>query len=394
MTVKTASGVAPSTPAQPSPTAATPPPASTPPGTPPNSAPSITGTAASAVIQGVEYSFTPSSDDPDSDPLTFLIEHLPDWATFDATTGSLRGTPGAHAVGATAAIRIGVSDGKDTVWLPAFSINVLPPTVVITGTKPANLEWDRLSVGKRLYLDDTPTFTRVPGQYRGLTYVRTVNADRSANAAVTIEFEVDRPVDVLVGFDARVSNLPLWLQSWTATGTSVAAGNLGHKLYGKRFERGVVRLGGNEVGFSMYSVVVDDGTGTGNSAPAISGNPPAAIGATREYTFLPSATDIDGDPLTFSARNLPAWARLDPATGRLVGTPTQNQVGTYDGVVIDVSDGQSTASLPPFRIAVSPVNSNSPPAISGQPVPLWIRTRNTLSCRRPATPTAIRCVSP
>jgi hypothetical protein len=136
-------------------------PESVPPVVAPNRSPTITGTAPIAVIQGREYYFAPSSTDADGDPLTFLIEQLPSWAKFDASTGAVRGTPGAGDVGSTTAIRIGVSDGKETSWLPSFSINVLPPTVVITSTKPESLEWDRLGVGKRLYLDDTPTFIRV-----------------------------------------------------------------------------------------------------------------------------------------------------------------------------------------------------------------------------------------
>ena len=42
-----------------------------------------------------------------------------------------------------------------------------------------------------------------------------------------------------------------------------------------------------------------------NHGPAVSGTPPAVI-AGSAYAFTPSATDIDGDPLTFAISNRPA----------------------------------------------------------------------------------------
>ena len=39
-----------------------------------------------------------------------------------------------------------------------------------------------------------------------------------------------------------------------------------------------------------------------------------------EFEFLPAVTNMER-AASFSAENLPAWASLDPATGRVVGTP-------------------------------------------------------------------------
>jgi hypothetical protein len=71
------------------------------------------------------------------------------------------------------------------------------------------------------------------------------------------------------------------------------------------------------------------------------------------YLFRPSASDADGDSLTFSIRNKPAWASFDAATGQLDGIPQLGDTGTYEGIEIAVSDGTATASLPRFSIAVS-----------------------------------------
>ena len=71
------------------------------------------------------------------------------------------------------------------------------------------------------------------------------------------------------------------------------------------------------------------------------------------YTFTPTASDDDGDALSFTIQNKPAWANFDAATGRLEGIPQFGDVGTYDGIEISVSDGRATASLPAFSVAVS-----------------------------------------
>ena len=57
------------------------------------------------------------------------------------------------------------------------------------------------------------------------------------------------------------------------------------------------------------------------------------------YSFQPTASDPDGNPLTYSITNAPPWATFSTTTGRLQGTPTASHVGTYSNIVIRVSDG-------------------------------------------------------
>jgi len=92
---------------------------------------------------------------------------------------------------------------------------------------------------------------------------------------------------------------------------------------------------------------------TGNSAPQISGTPQFVAVMSESYVFTPSSSDDDGDTLTFSIRNKPAWASFDTATGTLEGKPQFGDTGSYDDIVISVSDGRASASLPAFSIALS-----------------------------------------
>jgi hypothetical protein len=97
------------------------------------------------------------------------------------------------------------------------------------------------------------------------------------------------------------------------------------------------------------------GPGGGNAPPTISGQPSANVMAGQAYTFQPSASDPNGDTLTFSVTNLPAWATFNASTGRLTGTPSAADVATYSGIQISVSDGQASASLNSFAITVADV---------------------------------------
>ncbi|MEQ1579237.1 MAG: putative Ig domain-containing protein [Steroidobacteraceae bacterium] len=101
-----------------------------------NSAPVISGTAATSTAVGNTFAFAPSSADVDGDKLSFSIDNKPVWASFDASTGRLSGTPGAADIGSYAGIAIRVSDGTSTASLPAFTI-----TVTQIGTGSATLSW-------------------------------------------------------------------------------------------------------------------------------------------------------------------------------------------------------------------------------------------------------------
>ena len=89
-----------------------------------------------------------------------------------------------------------------------------------------------------------------------------------------------------------------------------------------------------------------------NKAPSISGTPVTQVVSGATYTFAPSAADPNGDRLTFSIANKPAWASFSSSSGLLTGAPAATQVGTTAGIVISVSDGRATTSLPVFSVAV------------------------------------------
>lgn len=102
-----------------------------------------------------------------------------------------------------------------------------------------------------------------------------------------------------------------------------------------------------------------DGEPPSSSPPTISGTPNEAVVVDNLYSFQPDASDPDGDDLSFSIVNRPAWASFDTTTGLLEGRPGQADVGTTDSIGISVTDGTSIAALADFTVTVEPVPTAS-----------------------------------
>lgn len=85
----------------------------------------------------------------------------------------------------------------------------------------------------------------------------------------------------------------------------------------------------------------------------IFGEPPDQAIVDELYDFTPAIIDPLNGSLTFTVTNLPPWATFDPATGKLSGTPTVEDVGLHPAIVIGVTNGVESASLPTFEINVA-----------------------------------------
>jgi hypothetical protein len=77
------------------------------------------------------------------------------------------------------------------------------------------------------------------------------------------------------------------------------------------------------------------------------------------YSFTPTASDPDGNTLTFSIQNKPSWATFSTTTGQLSGSPSLIDVASFANIVITVSDGTATASLSAFTLSVLQIVTGS-----------------------------------
>jgi hypothetical protein len=291
---------------------------------PQNNAPTITGTPAATVVAGASYSFTPGATDPDGQALTFSIQNAPAWSSFSANSGQLSGSPHSSDAGSFSNIVISVSDGTLTAALPAFTIAVQVP------------------------VNDAPTITGTPATsvIAGSSYSFKSHATDPAGKALTF----------------AIQGMPSWASFSTASGQlsgTPTSANVG------RSTNIVISVGNGSLTASLpaFSILVQ---APADHAPLIGGTPPASVIAGTAYSFKPTASDPDGNMLTFSVSNLPSWATFSAASGQISGTPGTANAGSFANIVITVSDGILTSALPAFTITVS-APANPPPTISGTP---------------------------
>ena len=280
---------------------------------------------------GQAYAFTPQASDADDDFLEFTIENKPTWAAFSTETGALTGTPADANVGETADITISVTDGRDTRSVGPFRINI---TARNQAPPPAN---------------QPPTISGVPANAVTINQAYSFTPTASdPNSGTTLRF--------------TISNRPSWASFSTSTGRlsgTPAAASIG------TFSNIVIAVndGQASVALPAFSIQVRD---VPNQAPTISGAPAGSATTGVAYSFTPSASDADKNPLTYAIANKPVWATFSTSTGRLNGTPATTNVGNYANIMISVSDGRASAALPAFAINVQKP-PNRAPTINGTP---------------------------
>lgn len=108
---------------------------------------------------------------------------------------------------------------------------------------------------------------------------------------------------------------------------------------------------------SSTGVTANPGTVAAPSTAKIAGSPATSVVAGQSYVFLPTASA--GGSVTYSITGQPSWASFSTTTGELSGTPTTAQVGSYPNIVISVTAGSASTSLPPFSINVVDTQSAS-----------------------------------
>lgn len=113
-----------------------------------------------------------------------------------------------------------------------------------------------------------------------------------------------------------------------------------------------------------FTVYADDGNGgrdtttfnvtvtAVNDAPVIAGLSNQDGEESVELQFTVSATDVDGDALSWSSQNIPSGGNFTDngdGTATFTWTPDYGQAGTYDNVTFIVDDGQGGQALMRIR---------------------------------------------
>lgn len=270
----------------------------------------ISGNPAASVVAGQAYSFQPTATDPASKPLMFSITHIPNWATFSATTGQLSGTPSSAQIGTDSDIVISASNGTSSVSLTPF-------TITVTATDAPKIS-------------GTPAVQVTAGQ----TYRFQPTATDPTGKRLTF----------------AIINRPVWAVFNTLTGE--LSGTPTTAEVGSYPSIGIIVSNGmTSVALAQFNITVSMPGAA--ASPTISGTPATSVAVGSAYSFTPTTTNPGSAALTFSVKNAPGWASFNSMTGELSGTPTAADVATYSNITISVSNGTTSVSLPAFPIAVT-----------------------------------------
>jgi hypothetical protein len=98
-----------------------------------------------------------------------------------------------------------------------------------------------------------------------------------------------------------------------------------------------------------------------NHAPVLDPIGNKKVKVASRLSFTVSASDADGDRLTYTASNLPAGATFNTSTRVFSWTPTKSQVGSYSNVRFKVTDGKLVSSE---TITITVASTNHAPVIS------------------------------
>jgi hypothetical protein len=371
--------------------------------TPVNRSPSIYNHGGATVTAGQVYLYQPQAGDPDGDPLTFSISGRPIWTTFDPATGRLTGTPGEGDAGVWP-VTVSVSDGKATASV-SFAIQVVAgnraPTISGSGgatvapgqpysftpvaTDPDGNALTFSAAGRPAWMQlnaQTGALSGTPGAIDAGNYPITLTvSDGKAQASLVFVVTVSgsNRTPTISGDGSRtlaagaaysftptaadpdgdaltftVAGAPAWLtldaRTGTLSGTAVA---------GVTGTSNVVLTVSD--GKAQASLAFAISVTSSNRAPTLSGNGAASVTVGTAYQFTPTASDADGDTLTFSATGRPQWMQLNGQTGALSGTPAAADVGS-SSITLTASDGKVQTSMT-FTVAV--VTQNRAPTIGG-----------------------------
>ena len=354
----------------------------------PYSAPIITAGQTFTGKVGSAFSATPAITDAIERPVTsWAGTALPSWATINATTGQITGTP--SAIGAfnfelTATGPGGVSTGSISVTIgdrysapiitagqtfngkvgSAFSAT---PALTDSANRPAT-NWSATGLPSWATLNATTgAITGTPQDIAGTTITLTATGSGGTSAATTaiIGIGLGAP-NILAGqtFTGKVgeaftSPLPSLedpldrpASSWAITGLPVGLvfNAPSGAITGTPTTKGTITANFVASGAGGISAVTPVTFTISAGVPII----PAGQNATGKvgvpFSKKYTASDTDNRPVTsWASVSLPTWATLNSATGEVTGTPTTS--GAFP-ISLTATGSGGTSSVAAFSIAL------------------------------------------
>jgi len=339
-----------------------------------------------SVAEGQLLIFTVTASDPDGDGLTFSASNLPTGADFDNATQTFSWVPNENQAGSYPNVLFTVTDdgsppmsASEFITLTATPLQ--PPVTIlksatygghtyylldrsyswqaaedeamslnghlVTINDDAENEWVLNTFGQTV-LDAIGPLSgyQTPSILLGLHRDRGSPEWKWADGA-TASFLNWTGTEPGMGWDEITTGMmlvkPSWMENWVAGGW--------HDIYDPPAPWDLV-----------YGVVEVSSPGEVNRPPVLDpiGNKSVAEGQLLIFTV--TASDPDGDGLTFSANNLPTGADFDNATQTFSWTPSFDQAGEYSNIRFSVTDNGGRTASEAIIITVGDVNR--PPVLN------------------------------
>ncbi|MBW4517516.1 MAG: putative Ig domain-containing protein [Timaviella obliquedivisa GSE-PSE-MK23-08B] len=304
-----------------------------------NDAPTVTTPIPNSVAtEDIAYTLNtkPNFSDIDAgDTLTFSATGLPDGLTISASTGVISGTATNAAVG-TKNVTVTANDGKGGTVSSTFMLTVENTNDAPTVTTP---------IADRSINEDTFFSTNIRSNF----------ADIDVGNSLTFT-ATGLPTGLSIASNGVISGTP----------TNAAVGN-----------NTIIITANDGNGGTVSNTFILTVTNT-NDTPVVVNLIPDTT-ATEDNSFSLNITsyfsDIDaGDTLTYTAIGLPDGLSINPMSGIISGSPTNNAVGSRN-ITVTANDGKGGNVSDTFTLTV--LNTNDAPTVS-TPIPDRTATEDAL----------------
>lgn len=271
-----------------------------------NVAPQITSTPLTSATVGVAYAYRVTATDANGGTLSYSLATAPTGMTINAASGQVAWTPTAAQAG-TRAVTVRVIDPGGLSATQSFNVTVASANVApkINSAPPTSA-----TVGVAYAYRVTAT----DGNGDTLTYSLT-----TAPTGMTI-------------------NATSGQIAWTPTASQIGA-------------RAVAVRVADPAGLSAaqsFSVTVT----AANAAPQITSTPLTSATVGVAYAYRVTATDANGDTLSYSLTQAPAGMTINATSGQIAWTPTSVQTGPQ-AVTVRVADPGGLAAAQSFTVTVA-----------------------------------------
>jgi large repetitive protein len=346
-----------------------------------------------------------NDNDLDGDPLTVTTASAPNGTVVINPDGTVTYTPNANFKG-TDTITYTISDGKggtDTATVTVIVAPVNDPPVATNDTastpedtpvtlnvlgNDSDVDGDPLTVTSatspdgqvRINPDGTVTFTPNPNFNGSTTVTYTISDGKGGTSTATVTLTAaavndppvavndnastaeDTPVKIAVlTNDSDADGDPLTITAATAPNGTVVINPDGTITYTPNADYNGVdiityTISDGKGGTSTATVTI--GVGIENDAPVgtVIPNQTNVDAASVLVSVAGNFSDVDGDPLSFSATGLPAGLTINPTTGLISGTidraASQPSGGVYSVRVV-VADGKGGETSQTFSWTVT-----------------------------------------